>query len=105
MCGYSAITLQIFDFLVIIRVFQRVNNLPPTGEIDEATLEVMNQPRCGLEDPFNKRFHKYRVMGELQTMCTGGFNIYLWLLMTEMLEFSQFHDYFSPFYVLYGAVL
>lgn len=48
----------------VVRVFQGVNDLPPTGELDEATLEVMRQPRCGLEDPFNTKFHKYRVMGE-----------------------------------------
>uniref|UniRef100_A0A3P8SNE6 Matrix metallopeptidase 19 n=1 Tax=Amphiprion percula TaxID=161767 RepID=A0A3P8SNE6_AMPPE len=46
-----------------LRVFQRANDLPPSGEIDEATLEVMRQPRCGVEDPFNKKFHKYRVLG------------------------------------------
>ncbi|XP_026163327.1 matrix metalloproteinase-19 [Mastacembelus armatus] len=46
-----------------LRVFQRVNDLPPTGELDEATLDVMRQPRCGMEDPFNKKFNKYRVMG------------------------------------------
>lgn len=57
-----------------------MNDLPPTGELDEATLEVMNQPRCGLEDPFNKKFHKYRVMGEKQIVYIGGFNIYLQLL-------------------------
>lgn len=51
------------ELIEALRVFQGVNNLPPTGEIDEATLEVMNQPRCGLEDPFNRKFHKYRVMG------------------------------------------
>ncbi|KAM4613791.1 matrix metalloproteinase-19 [Polymixia lowei] len=34
-----------------------------TGEIDEATLDVMRQPRCGMEDPFNKKFHKYRILG------------------------------------------
>lgn len=50
------------EVIEALRVFQRVNDLPPTGELDEATLEVMNQPRCGLEDPFNKKFHKYRVM-------------------------------------------
>lgn len=47
-----------------LRVFQKVNDLPPTGEPDEATLEVMRQPRCGLKDPFNKKYLKYRVMGE-----------------------------------------
>ncbi|XP_043978926.1 matrix metalloproteinase-19 [Gambusia affinis] len=46
-----------------LRVFQGVNELPPTGELDEATLGVMRQPRCGLEDPFNKKLHKYKVMG------------------------------------------
>lgn len=46
-----------------VRVFQRVNDLPPNGELDEATLEVMRQPRCGMEDPFNKKLHKYRIMG------------------------------------------
>lgn len=48
----------------VCRVFQRVNDLPPTGELDEATVDVMRQPRCGLDDPFNKKFHRYRVMGE-----------------------------------------
>ncbi|XP_029357617.1 matrix metalloproteinase-19 [Echeneis naucrates] len=51
---------ELFDAL---RVFQRVNDLPPTGELDEPTLEVMRQPRCGMEDPFNQKLHKYRVMG------------------------------------------
>ncbi|KAM4741064.1 matrix metalloproteinase-19 [Anableps anableps] len=51
------------EVIEALRVFQRVNDLPPTGELDEATLGVMRQPRCGLEDPFNKKFHKYKVMG------------------------------------------
>ncbi|XP_060898700.1 matrix metalloproteinase-19 isoform X1 [Labrus mixtus] len=44
-----------------LRVFQRANDLPPTGEIDEATLTVMREPRCGMEDNFNKKHHRYRV--------------------------------------------
>lgn len=52
------------DICFVSRVFQRVNDLPATGELDEATLDVMRQPRCGMEDPFNKKYHKYRVMGE-----------------------------------------
>lgn len=51
-------------FCCVPRVFQRVNDLPPTGELDEATLGVMRQPRCGMEDNFNKKYHKYSVMGE-----------------------------------------
>lgn len=57
----NAPTLAPLGFL---RVFQKVNDLAPTGEPDEATLQVMRQPRCGLEDPFNKKYLKYRVMGE-----------------------------------------
>lgn len=49
---------------LISRVFQRVNDLPSTGELDEATLAVMRQPRCGMEDTFNKKSHKFSVMSE-----------------------------------------
>ncbi|KAG7494131.1 matrix metalloproteinase-19 [Solea senegalensis] len=51
------------EIIGALRVFQKVNDLPPTGELDEATLDVMRQPRCGLDDPFNKKFNKFRVMG------------------------------------------
>ncbi|XP_034054182.1 matrix metalloproteinase-19 [Gymnodraco acuticeps] len=51
------------EIIEALRVFQRVNDLPPTGELDEATVGVMRQPRCGMEDPFNNKQHKYRVMG------------------------------------------
>ncbi|XP_028301846.1 matrix metalloproteinase-19 [Gouania willdenowi] len=51
------------EVIEALRVFQRANELPPTGELDEATLELMKMPRCGLEDAFNKKLHKYRVMG------------------------------------------
>nr|XP_020448665.1 matrix metalloproteinase-19 [Monopterus albus]XP_020448666.1 matrix metalloproteinase-19 [Monopterus albus]XP_020448667.1 matrix metalloproteinase-19 [Monopterus albus] len=51
------------EIIEALRVFQRVNDLPPTGELDEATLDMMRQPRCGMEDPFNKKFHRYRVLG------------------------------------------
>uniref|UniRef100_A0A3Q3VI57 Peptidase metallopeptidase domain-containing protein n=1 Tax=Mola mola TaxID=94237 RepID=A0A3Q3VI57_MOLML len=49
------------EVIEALRVFQRVNDLPPTGELDEATLGVMRQPRCGMEDNFNKKYHKYSV--------------------------------------------
>ncbi|CAB1459293.1 unnamed protein product [Pleuronectes platessa] len=51
------------DIISALRVLQRVNDLPSTGELDDATMDLMRQPRCGLDDPFNQRFHKYRVMG------------------------------------------
>ncbi|XP_053172575.1 matrix metalloproteinase-19 [Scomber japonicus] len=51
------------EIIEALRVFQRVNDLPPTGELDESTMDVMKQPRCGIEDPFNKRQHKYRLLG------------------------------------------
>uniref|UniRef100_A0AAV2M591 Uncharacterized protein n=1 Tax=Knipowitschia caucasica TaxID=637954 RepID=A0AAV2M591_KNICA len=51
------------DIIEALKVFQRANELPPTGELDEQTLEVMRSPRCGIQDPFNQRQQKYRVMG------------------------------------------
>ncbi|XP_076012890.1 matrix metalloproteinase-19 [Genypterus blacodes] len=67
--GYLSETTDLTDaqdleeVIEALRAFQRVTDLPPTGEIDEATLAVMRQPRCGMEDPFNKKKHKFRVMG------------------------------------------
>ncbi|XP_072308684.1 matrix metalloproteinase-19 [Eucyclogobius newberryi] len=51
------------DIIEALRAFQRANELPPTGEPDEQTLEVMRSPRCGMEDSFNQKQHKFRVMG------------------------------------------
>uniref|UniRef100_A0A8C7V5A0 Peptidase metallopeptidase domain-containing protein n=1 Tax=Oncorhynchus mykiss TaxID=8022 RepID=A0A8C7V5A0_ONCMY len=49
------------DVIEVLRVFQRVTDLPVTGVIDKATLEMMRQSRCGIEDPFNQKTLKYRV--------------------------------------------
>ncbi|XP_070696264.1 matrix metalloproteinase-19-like [Pempheris klunzingeri] len=46
-----------------LRIFQRVTNLQISGKLDSATLAMMNKPRCGLEDSFNNKSLKYRVMG------------------------------------------
>lgn len=54
--------------LLCRRVFQAAMQLPVTGEIDEATLATMSQPRCGMEDPFNQRTLKYRLLGEKQAL-------------------------------------
>lgn len=55
--------------LPFLRVFQRVTGLPVNGVIDKATLEMMRQPRCGIEDTFNQKTLKYRLLGEC-----GGMN-------------------------------
>lgn len=76
----------------VSRVFQRVNDLPPTGELDEATLEVMRKPRCGMEDPFNKKHHRYRVMGEFGiTKCdiiTSSPSLCTWCMMMARMVVS-----------------
>ncbi|XP_023131431.3 matrix metalloproteinase-19-like [Amphiprion ocellaris] len=46
-----------------ISIFQKVMNLQISGKLNSATLEMMNKPRCGLEDSFNQKSLKYRVMG------------------------------------------
>ncbi|XP_038599902.1 matrix metalloproteinase-21 [Tachyglossus aculeatus] len=37
-------------FAEAVRGFQRVNGLPATGLLDEATVAAMNRPRCGVPD-------------------------------------------------------
>lgn len=51
------------DIVEALRVFQRVSDLPITGEVDGDTLDVMRTPRCGNEDPFNKKTFNYRILG------------------------------------------
>uniref|UniRef100_A0A8D0HGR7 Matrix metallopeptidase 19 n=1 Tax=Sphenodon punctatus TaxID=8508 RepID=A0A8D0HGR7_SPHPU len=45
-----------------IRSFQQASALPPTGRLDVGTLAQMQQPRCGVEDPFNQRALKYQLL-------------------------------------------
>ncbi|KAM9320455.1 matrix metalloproteinase-19 [Gastrophryne carolinensis] len=46
-----------------LRAFQLAFHLPETGILDSATLELIRQPRCGLEDPFNQITHRYLLLG------------------------------------------
>ncbi|XP_067385981.1 matrix metalloproteinase-19 [Emydura macquarii macquarii] len=48
------------------RSFQLASALPATGLVDDATLEQMRQPRCGVEDPFNQKTLKYLLLGRWQ---------------------------------------
>ncbi|XP_074500671.1 matrix metalloproteinase-19-like [Sebastes fasciatus] len=51
------------EIVEALRIFQKATNLQLSGKLDSATLAMMNKPRCGLEDSFNDRSLKYRVMG------------------------------------------
>ncbi|XP_056444239.1 matrix metalloproteinase-19-like isoform X1 [Gadus chalcogrammus] len=47
-----------------LRIFQRVNGLSSSGELNAATLAVMGKPRCGQADPFTNNSLAYRVIGK-----------------------------------------
>lgn len=37
-------------FVEVLKKFQKLNNLPTTGRLDDATINAMNKPRCGVPD-------------------------------------------------------
>ncbi|XP_073408839.1 matrix metalloproteinase-21 [Dendrobates tinctorius] len=37
-------------FTEVLKKFQKLNNLPVTGRLDDATINAMNKPRCGVPD-------------------------------------------------------
>ena len=55
-----------------LRILQKVNDLPISGMLNEATLTVMRKPRCGIEDSFNNRSLRYSMMGGY-SHCTLSF--------------------------------
>ncbi|XP_040217372.1 matrix metalloproteinase-21 isoform X1 [Rana temporaria] len=38
------------QFVEVLKKFQKLNNLPTTGRLDDATINAMNKPRCGVPD-------------------------------------------------------
>ncbi|OCT71612.1 hypothetical protein XELAEV_18034590mg [Xenopus laevis] len=38
------------QFIDALKKFQKLNNLPVTGTLDDATINAMNKPRCGVPD-------------------------------------------------------
>ncbi|XP_054859136.1 matrix metalloproteinase-19 isoform X2 [Eublepharis macularius] len=46
-----------------LRSFQLASGLPATGQVDAATSIQMQQPRCGVKDPFNEKTFKYQLLG------------------------------------------
>ncbi|TKS76693.1 Matrix metalloproteinase-19 [Collichthys lucidus] len=51
------------EIVEALRIFQKVTNLQISGKLDSATVAMMNKPRCGLEDSFDNKSLRYRVMG------------------------------------------
>lgn len=51
------------DIIEALRAFQAASEIPVSGQLDDATRARMKQPRCGLEDPFNQKTHKYLLLG------------------------------------------
>lgn len=55
------------DFTTAVRHFQHFMNLPVTGDVDRATLNMMRKPRCGVPDvedgTFNTRKRRFSVFG------------------------------------------
>lgn len=51
------------DISEALSAFQEASELPVSGQLDEVTRARMRQPRCGLEDPFNKKTFKYLLLG------------------------------------------
>ncbi|KAK7884403.1 hypothetical protein WMY93_027526 [Mugilogobius chulae] len=47
-----------------LRTFQKATNLPVSRRLDAATMRMMEKPRCGLEDSFNDKILRYRIMGK-----------------------------------------
>ncbi|CAH1794375.1 unnamed protein product [Owenia fusiformis] len=56
----------VVDYKEAIKSFQRYAYIPQTGEIDAATIRMMNQPRCGDtdKDPATGRTKRYKTFGK-----------------------------------------
>ncbi|XP_067832755.1 matrix metalloproteinase-19-like isoform X2 [Heptranchias perlo] len=51
------------DFMEALRSLQSMFGLPTTGALDRDTLEIMRQPRCGVEDTVNHKILKFSILG------------------------------------------
>ncbi|XP_075468402.1 matrix metalloproteinase-21 [Ascaphus truei] len=59
-------------FTVALKKFQKLNNLPATGRLDDATVAAMNKPRCGVPDnQITKTSLDKRTIEELPENKTG----------------------------------
>uniref|UniRef100_A0A3P8Z9P3 Peptidase metallopeptidase domain-containing protein n=1 Tax=Esox lucius TaxID=8010 RepID=A0A3P8Z9P3_ESOLU len=48
-----------------LKIFQKATNLTVSGTLNEATMSMMKQPRCGIQDSFSDKSLKYRVLGSI----------------------------------------
>ncbi|XP_071945156.1 stromelysin-1-like [Antedon mediterranea] len=61
------------EFSEAVKNMQLFNGLPPTGELDAATLELIKMPRCGVPDPVDSPNNGSVLGGRLKRYAhTGG---------------------------------
>ncbi|XP_026469577.1 matrix metalloproteinase-2-like [Ctenocephalides felis] len=47
-----------------IRSLQEFGNIPVTGEVDDATIELLHKKRCGVKDKLKGRFKRFVLQGQ-----------------------------------------
>lgn len=59
----GALSPNSVEFRASIRRLQRFGNIPITGEIDAATIKLINTDRCGVKDSSNSVIGRFNLQG------------------------------------------